>query len=93
MRMLSKKKRMGKRKDTNMDVLIKRRMNKVKKLSLLLKMMKKVILIAMNKRITEAKENQVEVEVRKDARVMPNEERDVKESRLERYSGDEPNRC
>ena len=79
MRMLSKKKRMGKRKDTNMDVLIKRRMNKVKKLSLLLKMMKKVILIAMNKRITEAKENQVEVEVRKDARMEPSEERDVKE--------------
>ena len=62
-----------------MDVLIKRRKKKMKRLSLLLKMMKKAILIAMNKRITETKENQVEVEVRKDARVEPSEERDVKE--------------
>ena len=75
MKMLSK--RMGRRKDINMDVLIKRRKKKMKRLSLLLKM-KKMILIAMNKRIKEAKENQEEVEVRKDARVMPNEERDVK---------------
>ena len=75
--MLSK--RMGRRKDINMDVLIKRRKKKMKRLSLLLKMMKKMILIAMNKRIKEAKENQEEVEVRKEARVMPNEERDVKE--------------
>ena len=83
MKKLSKKKRlikrMGRRKDTNMDVLIKRRKKKMKRLSLLLKMMKKAILIAMNKRITETKENQVEVEVRKDARVEPSEERDVKE--------------
>ena len=77
MKMLSK--RMGRRKDINMDVLIKRRKKKMKRLSLLLKMMKKMILIAMNKRIKEAKENQEEVEVRKEARVMPNEERVVKE--------------
>ena len=75
--MLSK--RMGRRKDINMDVLIKRRKKKMKRLSLLLKMMKKMILIAMNKKIKEAKENQEEVEVRKEARVMPNEERVVKE--------------